>query len=96
VFAGLPTTSTLIFLFETLSIIYPYYLNIFELSTSKSFLSIPFNLGFAPTNTAASAFRKASSASVVAMISSTKGNAQSYNSNTSPFRSFSAIGSSSN
>jgi len=59
VIAGFPTTHTFTDFLAYLSKNCPYSLNILALSLSKSALSIPFYLGFAPTNKAISASSKA-------------------------------------
>lgn len=50
VFAGLPTTTIFTFLFAYLLMAFPCSLKIAAFCPSKSFLSIPGPLGFAPTN----------------------------------------------
>ena len=88
VFAGFPTTSTLMLLEATFSMIFPYAWKIAPLSFSKSDLSMPGSLGLAPTRMAASASLNAVSASVVQMILSTRLKAESYNSSFMPSKNF--------
>lgn len=56
------------------------------MASNKSFLSIPLDLGLAPTNKAISHYLKPSSSSVVEMILCNKGEAVSINSISTPFK----------
>lgn len=86
VLAGFPTTHILQSGWAKSSKYLAYYLNIFALACNKSFLSIPYDLGFAPTNNAIWQFEKASFSSVVAIIFDNKGEAVSMSSISTPFK----------